>query len=109
MKISHTFFSALLSIIFIVVLQGCIKDTCTRSYSYTWFEPLYKTTTAVRENIKTQPATAIRAIGKLFVKDKYIFLNEINKGIHIIDNTNPAVPVNIGFIEVPGNIDIAVK
>ena len=39
----------------------------------------------------------------------YIFLNEVNKGVHIIDNTNPVNPVIKSFINIPGNVDIAVK
>jgi len=39
----------------------------------------------------------------------YIFLNEVNKGVHIIDNRNPASPVIKAFINIPGNVDIAVK
>ncbi|MCD6333398.1 MAG: hypothetical protein J7L89_09005, partial [Bacteroidales bacterium] len=47
--------------------------------------------------------------GKLYFKDNYIFIVEEMKGIHIIDNTDPANPVNLTFIEVPGNADIAIK
>jgi hypothetical protein len=39
----------------------------------------------------------------------YIFLNEVNKGVHIIDNSNPASPALKAFINIPGNVDIAVK
>jgi hypothetical protein len=95
--------------VFAFLFQGCVKDTCTHTYSYTWFEPLYKTTEQVRQSIKTDPAVEVKAIGKLFIKGNYIFLNEINKGVHIIDNSNPSAPVNKGFINIPGNIDIAVK
>ena len=31
------------------------------------------------------------------------------KGIHVIDNSNPSSPKNIAFIDIPGNIDLAVK
>lgn len=92
-----------------VVLSSCIKDSGKRTYSYTWFEPVYKTRAEVRANIKSNAATAVMAPGKLFVIGDYIFLNEINKGIHVIDNTNPVAPVNTSFIDIPGNIDIAVK
>ncbi len=88
---------------------GCLKDTCTHTYSYTWFEPVYKTVAEVRAGILSRPAAAIKAPGKLFMKGNYIFLNELNKGVHIIDNTNPATPINKAFIEIPGNVDIAVK
>ena len=38
-----------------------------------------------------------------------ILFNERNRGIHVIDNANPAAPANLLFLPVPGNIDIAVK
>jgi hypothetical protein len=70
---------------------------------------LYRTIQEVRENIKSSAVREIKAPGKLFVIGNYIFLNEINKGVHIIDNSNPAMPVNKAFIDMPGNVDIAVK
>jgi hypothetical protein len=36
-------------------------------------------------------------------------VNEVNKGIHVIDNSNPSAPKNISFIKIPGNVDLAVK
>jgi len=89
--------------------SGCLKDTCSHKKSYTWFEPLYKTSAEVRANIKSNPAKEIQNPGKIFIRDNYIFLNEINKGIHIIDNSNPSSPKNIAFIDIPGNQDLAVK
>ena len=47
--------------------------------------------------------------GKIYFKEGYIFINEELKGIHVIDNRNPENPQNIGFIEIPGNVDIAIK
>ena len=87
--------------------QGCIKDHCTQTYKY--FVPVYKTLEQVRANIKSNAATAIERAGKLYVRGTYIFLNEIDKGIHIIDNANPSDPRNVAFINIPGNMDIAVK
>lgn len=89
--------------------SSCVKDSCGHTYSYTWFEPIYKTTAEVRANLKSSPARSVAAPGKLFILGNYIFLNEINKGVHIINNSNPAAPVNVAFIDIPGNIDIAVK
>ena len=103
-----TFFFAL-TIVVIVSLNSCVKDSCGHTYSYTWFEPVYKTNTEVRTNIKSNTAKEIKAPGKLFIIGNYIFLNEVNKGVHVINNSNPAAPVNIGFIDIPGNVDIAVK
>lgn len=97
------------ALFFSVLFSGCLKDTCKHSKTYTWFEPLYKTSAEVRANIKSNPAREIQNPGKIFIIGNYIFLNEIDKGIHVIDNRNPSSPKNIGFIDIPGNIDLAVK
>jgi hypothetical protein len=102
-------FIHILTVVTFIGFNSCVKDTCEHTYSYTWFEPVYKTTAEVRANIKSNVAREIKAPGKLFIIGNFIFLNEINKGVHVINNSNPAAPVNIGFIDIPGNVDIAVK
>ena len=47
--------------------------------------------------------------GKIYYRAPYIFVNERYKGVHIINNSDPAHPVNEGFILAPGCIDMAVK
>lgn len=89
--------------------QGCIKDNCSRTYHYTYYQPVYKTTAQVRSNIRSNAPRPIERPGKIYVRGSYIFLNEIDKGIHIIDNSNPSAPVAKAFIDIPGNMDIAVK
>jgi hypothetical protein len=86
--------------------QSCVKDTVSKTY--TMYKPVYKTTAEVRANIKNDAALPVSNPGKMFVLGNYIFLNEIDKGIHVIDNSNPANPVNKYFIAIPGNIDLAV-
>lgn len=92
-----------------VLLAGCAKDNCQKVRTYTIYKPVFRTKDSVRNNIRSNVARAIERPGKIYIKGNYIFLNEIDKGIHVIDNTNPAAPVNKAFIDVPGNIDIAVK
>nr|WP_294903096.1 hypothetical protein [uncultured Lacibacter sp.] len=88
-------------------LQSCLKDKCTQTY--TLYRPVYKTKQQVWSEIKSKPAKVISNPGKITLFGNTIFLNEIDKGIHVIDNTNPSQPKNIGFIEIPGNVDLAVK
>ena len=38
-----------------------------------------------------------------------ILINEKNKGIHVINNRVRETPQNVAFIEIPGNVDMAVK
>lgn len=93
----------------LIALQGCLKDTYTRTYTYTFYQPVYKTTQEVRNNIRSNAAQPVQQPGKIYLKDQYIFLNDIDKGIHVIDNSNPSKPQNIAFIDIPGNMDMAVK
>jgi hypothetical protein len=87
--------------------QSCLKDNVTRTYSV--FEPVYKDKSEVFAEIKSSTPVGISNPGKIYMYGNYIFLNEINKGVHIIDNSNPASPAIKAFINIPGNVDIAVK
>ncbi len=51
----------------------------------------------------------VKEPGKIYYKDKTIYLVERFKGVHVIDNTDPSNPDNIGFINAPGCIDIAIR
>lgn len=89
--------------------SGCVKDECKKQHTYTWYEPVYKTKSEVRANIKSNAPRPVENPGKIYILGTTIFLNEIDKGIHVIDNTNPSQPRNVAFIDIPGNMDIAVK
>ncbi|MBS1565449.1 MAG: hypothetical protein JST39_13750, partial [Bacteroidetes bacterium] len=88
-------------------LTGCIKDKCKQTY--TVYTPVYESLTKLRGEVKSATALPLTDPGKLYVMGNKIYLNERNKGIHIIDNSNPLQPRNIAFINIPGNIDIAAK
>ena len=50
-----------------------------------------------------------RVLPEVIRNGDYIFVNDVNKGIHIIDNTNPVIPKAFAYIKIPGNEDISVK
>ncbi len=91
----------------LTLLSACMKDNV--SERYTFYRPVYKTRDEVKANIKSNSSQPIQQPGKIVVRDHYVFLNEIDKGVHIIDITDPAKPLNIAFIEIPGCVDLAVK
>jgi hypothetical protein len=93
----------------VTTLAGCFKDFVQRTYTYTYYKPVYKTTAEVRLNIKSNAPQPIERPGKIFLLGNYIFLNEIDKGVHVINNSDPSHPVISAFIDIPGNMDIAVK
>ncbi|MEO5891783.1 MAG: hypothetical protein ABIQ31_16165 [Ferruginibacter sp.] len=88
-------------------IQSCVKDHVQTTYTY--FMPVYKAKTEVWKSIRSAAPQPLRQTGKLFLFGRYLFVNEVNKGVHIIDNINPRAPKNLSFIAIPGNLDIAVK
>lgn len=91
------------------LLSGCIKDNCKKLRTYSFYQPIYKTTAEIKEGIKSDSPKDIENPGKIFFRGNYIFLNEVDKGIHIINNEDPHSPRNIAFVNIPGNVDLAVK
>ena len=71
--------------------------------------PQYMSYEDMRKPVKSTAAYAIATAGKIYIKDNYLFVNEKYKGIHVFDNSNPASPVNLTFIDIPGNVDLAVR
>jgi hypothetical protein len=90
-------------------IAGCLKDSCNNVYVYKLYTPVYKSLDELRAAVKTESPRDIEAPGKIYLYGNYIFLNELNKGVHVIDNSNPSAPNKIAFINIPGNLDIAVK
>ena len=109
MKKRVSFAVTCICIIALATLPGCFKDSIQRTYTYTYYKPVYKTTEEVRQNIRSNAPRPIERPGKIFLVGDYIFLNEIDKGVHVIKNTDPSHPIVAAFIDIPGNMDIAVK
>lgn len=98
----------LLVVIFSFGLWSC-NDQCKETRVTRRQTPFTRTLTDIRASVKTEQPHAMKRPGKLYTKGKYLFINEIKQGIHVIDNSNPSNPTFISFIAIPGNGDLAVK
>ncbi len=91
------------------LLSSCVDDAANESVGEVQgLKPLY----AAGDDWKTVTVVSSREIvqlGKIYYKDNIIYVNELNRGIHIIDNTIPTNPQTIKFINVPGSKDISIK
>lgn len=101
-------FKTLLMVASATAFVSC-KDNCVQTVTYRGTESVRVTLNELRTSIKTLPAQDLENPGKIYVKDNYLFINEVKKGIHIIDNSNPSLPKTISFIQILGNVDISVK
>ena len=73
-------------------------------------EPVFMNTDAFRQSVQiTTKARVINNYGKMCFYDGYLYISESEEGIHIIDNTDPSNPQNVGFIELLGNVDLAIR
>jgi len=94
---------------FAFLTQGCLEDKCTGEYTYIQYNPIYKSVEDIRNEVGLEASRDLCNPGKMFLYGSYIYVNDIRKGIHIIDNSNPSAPTPIAFLNIPGNVDIAVK
>ncbi|MEN8118776.1 MAG: hypothetical protein ABFS35_00415 [Bacteroidota bacterium] len=99
-----------LSLIFLLSLSlfGC-QDKITREITYMANVPVYLSNEEFKTAIKKTNNEELNNPGKIYIKDQYLFVNEINKGIHIYNNFNPSEPKYVCFINIPGNVDMAIK
>jgi hypothetical protein len=101
--------------LFLLTLAGIIlfifscKDTYKETRTYMANVPIYMSYNALREPVETSAPQAITSMGKIYIKDHFLFVNEKYKGIHVFDNSDPSNPVNLSFINIPGNVDLSVK
>jgi hypothetical protein len=77
--------------------------------TFTANAPIYMSYENLRSAVKMTAAREMNSPGKIYFKDQYIFINEKMLGVHVYDVSDPANPQNKGFIEIPGNVDIAIK
>ncbi len=83
---------------------------CTEMKPYNCDEPIYLSFDKLRSDYPAiKKPKKIGKAGKIYVYGDILLINEKNKGIHVVDNRVKETPIRKYFIEIPGNIDIAVK
>jgi hypothetical protein len=109
MKNLNSIFASILILISAISFSSC-QDEVTTTYTYRAMMPVYLQMSDVRaRTITIEPAQELENPGKIYLYGTYLLINEPQEGIHILDNTNPASPVNLNFIPIKGNVDLAVN
>ena len=97
---------------FVFLLTGCIEDPTPGPNlvpdEVEGMRPIYLDGDEWKSFSVSGPEP-VQKLGKIYYKNPYIFVIERNKGIHIIDNTNPANPTGIRFINLMSCRDVAIK
>jgi len=91
-----------------LVLSACFTDEVEENLVITGLRPVYGVPGALKKISIIDPI-AFETPGRIVYLHPLLYINELNKGFHIIDNSDPANPQQIAFVSIPFNKDIAVK
>lgn len=93
----------------LLMLNAC-TEFVQETYSYKINEPVFMSAAEFRNSVKvSRTPQQINKQGKICFYKDFLYISEPDKGIHIINNIDPANPKAVGFIEIMGNADIAIK
>lgn len=94
-----------------IFLLGLITTSCRDKFKveYQVMVPVYLSYSDLRASVKVVSQQDLVKPGKIYSYGNYIFINENMKGVHVYNNINAAAPQYVGFINIPGNIDLVVK
>jgi hypothetical protein len=88
--------------------SACFKDTCKEELTYLRYDAVLVLKEEYRKPVAILAPEQLIEPGKIYFYNDYILINEQYKGVHIIDNIDPSNPVSIAFLEIIGNVDMAV-
>jgi len=107
--VNFRFLSLFVFSMVVIGLSSCLKDECSEVRHFVEHRPIYMFAHEFRVDPQFSESRAFQNPGKIYYYQNYIFINEQYEGVHVIDNSDPASPQVIGFIEIPGNLDIAIR
>ena len=93
------------------LVSGLIScnDACKKEMIYEANVPVYLSYEELRQPVTFSATESLRHPGKFWRKDGYLFVGELNRGIHIYNILDVNHPYEVVFVNVPGVVDIAVK
>ena len=90
-------------------LSSCLEDVCDETRTFIQYDPIYLNYDQIRVGISAESSRELNNPGNIYAYKNYLLINELREGIHIYDNSDPSNPINLGFIVIPGNVDMAIQ
>lgn len=94
---------ALMACLTLLNLQGCVEYRDDANCYYMSVEEFRE------KGVEVLPPREITTAGKIYVYNNLLLVQEVDKGVHIIDNTDKKNPQPKAFLKIIGNLDMAVK
>lgn len=91
----------------VFTLPSCDSDSDYRLVNIA--TPKFMTLDALRSSVEVTMPVPIITSGKIYAYENLILVNDLDAGIHIIDNSDPKNPIKVAFIKIIANIDMEIK
>ncbi len=95
------------------ITEGTSPALCAEQSQWWYtvnYRPLYQSKERFLERITTTTdSIELLNPGKLMRVGHFKYVTDVNRGVHIYDDTDPAKPIKVAFLAVPGVLDIALK
>ena len=88
---------------------GCASDFENVTVTYLKGIAIYADPSVLRDNDIIGLAQEVDKAGKIFISDELLLVGDVDKGIHVYDNSNPNLPIKVLFLDIPGNKEFYVK
>jgi len=85
-----------------VLLASCNADICKQTVTYTKATAIYGNMDEIRNETVNSAVQQIENPGKIYVGEDFLLIGEENKGIHVVDNSDPKNPTQVNFINIHG-------
>ena len=83
------------------IITSCTKDKGSLTLTFTKSTAEYGNLEEIRNTELLEASRAIENPGKIYIGEEYLLIGEEGIGIHVYDNSAPANPVNVAFMNVP--------
>ena len=88
--------------------KQCSKPAVDNNYKVFGYKPIYSKDASLRQVVADTPHS-VKNAGKIYAYQNYLLQCEVGEGIHVIDNSNPAMAKRTSFIKVLGCNEISIK
>ncbi len=98
----------LLFIAGVLLLNACQTDETIKDEKVMGYRAVYLPYADI-EKVSIEAARKLKNPARIYVRGAFLFVNEANEGVHVINNADPKAPKPIAFIKIPGNQDLELK
>lgn len=105
--------SSLFFLFFLLIMCSCLNDKeeeyTEETVTYEINEPVLRAVGEIRQAGAFTAPKKMTEMGKMCFYKDYLYVSAPGEGIHIIDNRQPSAPCVVGFVELPGTYELAIR